>query len=44
MKMAVFWVVVPCGLAVSGRFRDDGGCKHLRNVGKVLPDYTVQQP
>jgi hypothetical protein len=23
---------------------DDGGNKHLRNVGKLLPDYTVQLP
>jgi hypothetical protein len=23
---------------------DDGGSKHLRNVRKLLPDYTVQQP
>jgi hypothetical protein len=21
---------------------DDGGSKHLRNVGKLLPDYTAQ--
>jgi hypothetical protein len=23
---------------------DDGGSKDLRNVGKLLPDYTAQQP
>jgi hypothetical protein len=23
---------------------DDGGSKHLWNVGKLLPDYTAQQP
>jgi hypothetical protein len=23
---------------------DDGGRKHFRNVGKLLPDYTVLQP
>jgi hypothetical protein len=23
---------------------DDGGSKHLSNVGKLLPDYTAQQP
>jgi hypothetical protein len=23
---------------------DDGGSKHLWNVDKLLPDYTVQQP
>jgi hypothetical protein len=38
MKMAVFWVVVPCSLP------DDGGSKDLWNVGKTLPDYTVLQP
>jgi hypothetical protein len=35
MKIAVFW----------GTHRpDDGGSKHLWNVGKLLPDYTVLQP
>jgi hypothetical protein len=29
----------------SGRYRpDDGGSKDLRNVGKLLPDYTALQP
>jgi hypothetical protein len=23
---------------------DDGGSKYLRNISKLLPDYTVQQP
>jgi hypothetical protein len=23
---------------------DDGGRKHLRNVGKLIPDYTAQYP
>jgi hypothetical protein len=23
---------------------DDGGSKHVCNVGKLLPDYTAQQP
>jgi hypothetical protein len=23
---------------------DDGGSKHLWNVGKLLPDYTAQHP
>jgi hypothetical protein len=49
MKMAVFWVVAPCSLVeVCQHFRghrpDDGGSKDLRNVGKLLPDYTVLQP
>jgi hypothetical protein len=46
-KMAVFWVVEvyqhfrsPCCL----HRPDDGGSKDLRNVGKLLPDYTVLQP
>jgi hypothetical protein len=44
----------PCSLVeVYRRFRgsccldhqgDVGGCKHLWNVGKLLPDYTAQQP
>jgi hypothetical protein len=42
--MAVFWVVAPCSV-VSGDDRpDDGGSKDLRNVGKLLPDYTALQP
>jgi hypothetical protein len=54
MKMAVVWVVVPYSLVVYRCFRgacclhyqcdDDGGSKRLWNVGKLLPDYTVQQP
>jgi hypothetical protein len=54
MKMAVNCVVAPCSLIeVFQRFRgtcclhhqgdEDGGSKHLRNVGKLLPDYTVLQ-
>jgi hypothetical protein len=46
MKMAVFWVVAPCSLVeVYWRFR--GACclhQHLWNVGKLIPDYMVQQP
>jgi hypothetical protein len=33
--MSVFWVFAHCS--------DDGGSKHLRNVGE-LPDCTAQQP
>jgi hypothetical protein len=55
MKIIVFWDVAPCSLIeVYQRFRgtycihhhspDDGGSKHLRNVGKFLPDYTAQHP
>jgi hypothetical protein len=54
IKMAVFWVTVPCSLVeVYRRFRgtcylhhqgdDDWGSKHHWNVGKLLPDYTAQQ-
>jgi hypothetical protein len=48
--MAVFWVVAACSLVevyrhFGGRDRpDDGGSKHLWNVDKLLPDYTLQQP
>jgi hypothetical protein len=54
MKVAVFWLLAPCGLAeVCRRFRgfcclhhrpDNGGSKHLLNVGKILSDHTAQQP
>jgi hypothetical protein len=39
MTMAVFWIVVPCCLVP-----DNGGSKHLWNVGGLVPDYTAQQP
>jgi hypothetical protein len=40
MKMAVFFL-----LHDQGDHRpDDGGSKHLWNVGKLLPDYTEQHP
>jgi hypothetical protein len=47
--MAVFGVVAPCGLVeVYRRYQphrpDDGGSKDLRNVGKLLTDYTAIQP
>jgi hypothetical protein len=41
IKITVFQVVAPCSLS---HRPDDGGSKHLRNVGKLLPDYTAQQP
>jgi hypothetical protein len=50
VNMAVFWVVARCNLVeVYRRFSgaccpDDGGRKHLCNVGKLLPYYMVQQP
>jgi hypothetical protein len=48
MKMAVFGVVAPCSLVqVYRRLThrpDHGGSKDLRNLGKILPDYTVQHP
>jgi hypothetical protein len=39
--MAVSWVVAPCSLVTHRP--DDGGSKVLRNVGKLLPDYTALQ-
>jgi hypothetical protein len=47
--MAVFWDVALCSLVEVYRhfttYRpDDGGSKHLWNVGKLLPDYTAQHP
>jgi hypothetical protein len=35
-------VVAPCSLVTHRP--DDGGSKHLRNVGKLLPDYMAEQP
>jgi hypothetical protein len=29
---------------ITTRHPDDGGNKHLHNVSKLLPDYTVQPP
>lgn len=54
-KMAVFSVRVPRNLAkvhrrLTGAFRlhhhgpDDGNKKNIRNSGKLVPDYTTQQP
>jgi hypothetical protein len=51
-KNCFFWVVASCSLVeLYRRFRgacclhrpDDGGSKYIRNVGKLLPDYTAQQ-
>jgi hypothetical protein len=54
MKMTVLGDIAPCSLVeIEWRFRgayclhhqgNDGGSKHLSNVGKLLPDYTAQQP
>jgi hypothetical protein len=53
MKMAVFWVVAPFSLVqVYRRFRgacclhyqeEDRGSEHLRNVSRLLPEYTALQ-
>jgi hypothetical protein len=37
-----FWIVAP--IAWLTHRPDDGDSKHLRNVGKLLPDYRTQQP
>jgi hypothetical protein len=39
-KMTVFWDVAPCS---DDDRPDDGGSKHVWNVGKLIPDYTTQQ-
>jgi hypothetical protein len=55
MKKTVFWVVAPCGMVdTDWCFRwayclehqgdDDRGTKHLWNIGKLLPDYTLLHP
>jgi hypothetical protein len=42
MKITLFRIVAPCSR--QGDRPDDGGSKHLWNVGKLIPDYTAQQP
>jgi hypothetical protein len=42
VKIAGFWVISPC-ILVNVR-PEDGGSKYIRNVGKILPDYTAHQP
>jgi hypothetical protein len=55
MKITVFWVAAPCSLVkVYRRLKgsyclrhqgpDNGSSKNLRNVGKLHPDGTAQQP
>jgi hypothetical protein len=55
VKIVDFWIVAPCCLVeVYRRFRgacclrhlgdDRPASKHLWNVGKILPEYTAQQP
>jgi hypothetical protein len=53
-KMTVVWDAAPCSLVENDRrFRgvyclhhqnDDGGSKHIWNVGKCLSDYTAHHP
>jgi hypothetical protein len=50
LEMTVFWVVAPCSLVEVYRRLRGACCLHYRfddggsNVGKLLPDYTAQQP
>jgi hypothetical protein len=44
MKMAVFWVVVPCSLVEVYHRPDDGDSKDLSTNSKLLPHYTELQP
>jgi hypothetical protein len=41
MKMTVLSEIAPSSGLIA---LDDGGSKHLRNVGQFLPDYTAQHP
>jgi hypothetical protein len=43
-KIAVFWVVGPCSVVEVYRRFTSACCLHHQGVGKLLPDYTVQQP
>jgi hypothetical protein len=42
-KMAVVYVVTLCSLCGDDR-PDGGGSKRLGDVGKLVPEYTVQNP
>jgi hypothetical protein len=44
MKMAAFWVVASCRLVEIYRGLDDGGSKHLWNVGEPLAVNAGQHP
>jgi hypothetical protein len=52
MKMTVLWDVKPFSLVevyrrLRGAYclqRPDRGSKHLRNIGKLVRDYTAQHP
>jgi hypothetical protein len=53
MKTTVFWDIAPCSVVEVYRLfggscclhhQSDGGSKHVWNVGKLLPDFTAQQP
>jgi hypothetical protein len=39
-----FQVLMVASMKMDRQGNDDGGSKHLRNIGKHLPDYVVQQP
>jgi hypothetical protein len=48
IKKYIFWIVAPCSLVVVTDVSeverpDDGGSRHFRNVGKLVPDCTAQQ-
>jgi hypothetical protein len=53
-EAAAFWAIVPCslvevylcfiGACCLHHQGDEWGSKHLWNIGKLLPDYTAQQP
>jgi hypothetical protein len=46
MKMAVFWVVVPCRLVWTDftHCPNDGGSTDLLNIGELIPVYMELQP
>lgn len=44
MNMSAFRDVASLSLVGTERRSDDGGSKHLRNVGKCLTHYTAQHP
>jgi hypothetical protein len=42
MKMAAFWDITSSSVLEFDRSPDDGGSKHIRNIGRLLWDCTLQ--
>jgi hypothetical protein len=42
-EVVVCWVVASCS-PLEDYHPDDGDSRHLRNIGKLLPDYMIHHP